>query len=178
MRFRDFGCEAPFVSLEDGDVVVTTTVSNTKADREVCREVNKSHIDPWVAIPSGPEDTNRESYFFTIWKSHVIVGEIVLWGFTDGDDGCYDCMISYWVDRNYTNKGIGTKAVSLCINHAFGSLDVDRVEAAIQPDNFASIRLATKLGMHKVADVNNVFRVQGEVVPHELWAIDRVFITF
>ena len=173
MRFRDFGCEAPFVSLEDGDVVVTTTVSNTRADREVCRQVNRSHIEPWVAIPLDSEDTSRESYFFTIWKSHVIVGEIILWGFTDGDDGSYDCLISYWVDRNYTNQGIGTKAVSLCVKHAFEQLNVDRVEAAIQPDNFASIQLAMKVGFREITLVENVFRVQGEVIPHNLWAIDR-----
>lgn len=170
MRFRDFGCEPSFVSLEDDDVVVSTSVSNTRADREVSKNVNKSHIEPWLTVP---EEVTGEAHFFTVWKNHVIVGEIILWGFTEGDDDSYVCFVSYWIDRNYTNKGVGTKAVSLCVKHAFDNLNVDRVEAAIQPENFASSRLAEKVGFKKITVIPDFFRVAGVKTPHDLWAIDR-----
>jgi len=130
VRFRDFGCEPSFVSLEDDDVVVATSVSSTRADREVSKNVNKSHIEPWLTVP---EEVTGEAHFFTVWKNHVIVGETVLWGFTEGDEDSYICFISYWVDRNYVNKGVGTKAVSLCVKHAFDNLNVERFNQKTLP---------------------------------------------
>jgi RimJ/RimL family protein N-acetyltransferase len=166
MRFRDFGCEAPFVSLDDKDVVVSTSLSNTQSDLQVSRHFNKSHIDPWVTLPSA--DSTSEIHFFTVWKSYAIVGEIILWGFSNNS-----CFISYWIDRNYTNKGIGARAVSLTSEHCFEVLDLDRIYAAIQKENLPSVRLAEKVGFKRTnATTLDFLTVQGKKVPHALWTLD------
>lgn len=165
VRFRDFGCESPIVSLDDGDVVVSTSVSNTQSDLQVSRHFNKSHIEPWVTLPS-PEST-AEIHFFTVWKSYAIVGEIILWGFSTGS-----CFISYWIDRNYTNKGIGARAVFLTLKHCFDVLNLDQVFAAIQLENIPSARLAEKVGFEKTnATTLDFVEVQGKKVPHAIWSI-------
>lgn len=173
MRFRDFGCEENFVQITKGDVTVKTTTFTSSKDLEITKEANKSHLSPWMISPDFTDEKKLESYFFTIYLGVSPVGEVILWGFSEGDDNSSVCFISYWIDRHYLNKGIATTAVALCSVHAFENLNVDRVEAAIQADNFPSIRVVEKLGFKKVWTIENHFSIDGKPVPHDLYALDR-----
>lgn len=173
MRFKDFGCEDKYVVLKHGDVQVkTTTFADTK-NLDITKEANKSHLSPWMISPDYSDENKLESYFFTIYLGVSPVGEVILWGFSEGDDDSSVCFISYWVDRHYLNKGIATKSVALCAVHAFENLNVDRIEAAIQADNFPSIRVAEKLGFKKVTTIEDYFSIDGKPIPHDLYALDR-----
>ncbi|MFT3715931.1 MAG: GNAT family protein [Gordonia sp. (in: high G+C Gram-positive bacteria)] len=59
--------------------------------------------------------------------------------------------IGYWVDQDYTGKGVATAAVALGVDHCFGPVGLHRLEATVQPDNQGS---RSVLG-------NNGFREEG-----------------
>jgi ribosomal-protein-alanine N-acetyltransferase len=54
--------------------------------------------------------------------------------------------IGYIIAPEHQGKGLGTEAVRALLEHCTGALGMHRVEALIQPDNTASIRLVERLG--------------------------------
>ena len=54
--------------------------------------------------------------------------------------------IGYWLAPPFHGRGLGSRAVKLALDAAFNFTSVNRVEAKIQPDNRASIKLVKKLG--------------------------------
>jgi len=55
----------------------------------------------------------------------------------------YDLKCEYW------NMGIMTEAVSSIIDFTFNTIDVNRIEATVTTENYASIRVLEKLGFIK-----------------------------
>jgi RimJ/RimL family protein N-acetyltransferase len=166
MRFKDFGCESPFVKIYKDDISIRTTTYDDLEPISKLRSENKDHLSPWTSFPDVPSDS-EEGYAFTIRYKDEIVGEVVLWYFT-----YKSCFISYWVDKNHCNQGIGTTAVSMATLYALDNYDVDSVKASIQPSNLVSIRLAEKLGF-KSLGVSDYLRVQDGYEKHDLYAFER-----
>ena len=54
--------------------------------------------------------------------------------------------IGYILARSFWGHGLASEAVSVMLDHCFEELEVNRVEALIDPDNTASLRLARRLG--------------------------------
>jgi ribosomal-protein-alanine N-acetyltransferase len=54
--------------------------------------------------------------------------------------------IGYIFARSFWGRGLGSEAVSAVLDHCFDDLQANRVEALIDPDNHASMRLAGGLG--------------------------------
>lgn len=86
---------------------------------------------------------SSETKILSIKYKEEIVGQIILWNFQE--DEIKSCSISYWVSQDFNKKGIGTDAVNLVCEYAFNELGVDEIDAVIQPENAASIRLVEKL---------------------------------
>ena len=55
--------------------------------------------------------------------------------------------LGYTIHNQYWNQGFGKEAVKEALNLAFGALDFHRIEAHINLDNIASIKLAESVGM-------------------------------
>lgn len=55
--------------------------------------------------------------------------------------------LAYLIRKDLWGNGYATEAVRKVLDHAFGALGIEKVEALIRPDNAPSIRLAEKLGM-------------------------------
>lgn len=53
--------------------------------------------------------------------------------------------IGYILARAFWGQGLAGEAVAALLDHCFGALAVNRVEALIDPDNAASVRLAERL---------------------------------
>jgi RimJ/RimL family protein N-acetyltransferase len=73
----------------------------------------------------------------------VPVGHVNLIRFSD--DG-RDAAIDYWLVPAARGRGIASAACRRLIEWGFDSLDLERVEFAILPDNFASQRVAERVG--------------------------------
>lgn len=57
--------------------------------------------------------------------------------------------IGYILARAYWGRGLMGEAVRAFVSHCFDALDTHRVEALIEPDNAASIRLVERLGFRR-----------------------------
>ena len=57
--------------------------------------------------------------------------------------------IGYILARACWGRGFAAEMVSVLLDHCFDVLDVNRVEALIDPDNHASIRLAERMGFQR-----------------------------
>lgn len=139
MRHRDFG-QPTGVLLSSGDVSVSTTFTEESRATQKLQIENKEHLDPWRT----PMDTDSsETKIFSIKYKDKVVGQIILWDFQNKN--VRSCSISYWIAKEFINKGIGTRAVELTCDYAFNELDVDEIDATVQPENIASIKLLEKL---------------------------------
>jgi ribosomal-protein-alanine N-acetyltransferase len=61
--------------------------------------------------------------------------------------------------------------LGLVLDEAFGSLGLHRVEANIQPENQASIRLVQKCGFRREGFSPRYLKIVGQWRDHERWAL-------
>ncbi len=54
--------------------------------------------------------------------------------------------IGYWIDGGYEGRGLASRAVAAVLDHAFGSLGIERVALHTDPANERSRALARRLG--------------------------------
>ena len=71
-----------------------------------------------------------------------LIGVISLWP----DDGATHDQRGFWLDPAFQGRGLMTEAMQALLDYCFEELSVRRVQALINPDNTASIRLAERLG--------------------------------
>ena len=57
--------------------------------------------------------------------------------------------IGYWCTKEARGRGITTRALRRLCRHAFGELELDRVELITDPENVASQRVAEKVGFQR-----------------------------
>nr|WP_249361852.1 GNAT family protein [Gordonia araii] len=79
--------------------------------------------------------------------------------------------IGYWVDRDWTGKGIATAAVALGVDHAFGPMGLHRLEATVQPPNAASRAVLAKVGFRHEGVLKRYMDVNGRWRDHDLFAL-------
>jgi len=79
--------------------------------------------------------------------------------------------IGYWIDEALAGQGYVPEGVVLMIGHAFDSLHLHRLEAAIVPRNLASRRVAEKLGLRDEGTAVRFLQIQGEYEDHVRYAI-------
>lgn len=63
-------------------------------------------------------------------------------------DGVEELEVAYLLAREAWGRGLGTEAATAIRDHAVDELGSTRLVSCIYPDNHASIRVATKVGMH------------------------------
>ena len=81
---------------------------------------------------------------FAVTLGGRLVGQVTLGNL--GREPREPAYVGYWIDRAQAGRGITPRALALVLDHAFATLDLPRVEANIQPDNWASRRVVDKLG--------------------------------
>lgn len=82
----------------------------------------------------------------TIYKpTNAFIGRCGLLPWTiDGRD---EVEVAYTIDRTHWGLGLATEAATAITHHAFNTLRLPRLIALIDPENHASARVATKIGM-------------------------------
>lgn len=79
--------------------------------------------------------------------------------------------VSYYVNQEHQGRGLMTEGLRLCTSHAFFSLGLHRIEAAIQPQNSLSKRLVSRCGFHYEGLSKGFLFINGQWRDHERWAI-------
>ena len=71
--------------------------------------------------------------------------------------------IGYALGRAHWGKGYAQEALKALLGYAFGVLDLQRIEADVDPRNAASIRTLERLGFQKEGYLRERWRVGGEI---------------
>ncbi|MDX6742047.1 GNAT family protein [Actinocorallia sp. A-T 12471] len=99
----------------------------------------------------------------------AIVGLITVSGITRG---VYErAIVGYAGFAPTVGLGYLTEGLALAVHYGFKSLGLHRLEADIQPDNTASLRLAERVGFRREGMSPGFIRIDGEWRDHERWAI-------
>ncbi|MCS5666036.1 MAG: GNAT family N-acetyltransferase [Dehalococcoidia bacterium] len=84
------------------------------------------------------------TFAITLLADGSFVGAIIL----HPDDGGKQGELSYWIGKPYWNQGYATEAVEGMLDHAFRTLQFERIYAAHFTRNPSSGRVMQKAGMH------------------------------
>lgn len=81
--------------------------------------------------------------------------------------------IGYWVGQQYARQGFMSEAIIAMVAHAFGALDLSRVESACLPDNVASRGVLEKAGFKYEGVAQSYIQIDGRWRNHVLYAALR-----
>ncbi len=153
----------------------------------VLRESSREFLAPWE--PAWPADDlartafrrrlrryardikDDQTYPFFIFRNvdDKMVGGCTLSNIRRGV--MQSCSLGYWIGRPYKRMGLMTAAVRALIPYVFGSLDLNRLEAACLPDNEASKRLLKRTGFVEEGYARRYLKINGAWRDHLLFAI-------
>jgi ribosomal-protein-alanine N-acetyltransferase len=94
----------------------------------------------------------------------IALSEIVRGKFQSG-------YLGYYLGAAHTGQGYMTEAVQLMLAIAFRRLRLHRVEANIQPNNRASLRLVKRAGFRREGYSPRYLKIGGQWRDHERWAL-------
>ena len=78
--------------------------------------------------------------------------------------------IGYWIAREHTNRGHGRAIVRALSRFGFDTLSLHRIEAAVQPDNLASIRVLDACGYQLEGRARGLLKIAGAWADHDIYA--------
>lgn len=87
--------------------------------------------------------------------------------------GRESARLSAWVRPDRQNRGFGTEAGKLIIDHVFKSRELHRVYARIDPSNRPARRVLKKLGFRYEGCLRSERRLNGRWVDQECWGLLR-----
>lgn len=80
-------------------------------------------------------------------------------------------QIGYWMGEEHAGKGYMGAAIRLMLDHGFGQMRLNRIEAACIPENERSIRVLEKAGFQREGLLRSYLRIHGAWRDHILYAI-------
>ena len=152
-------------------VLRKSNISDLAEIKELYSQSTNLH-NPWVYAPEDYEAyLNQEHrYFICSSETGKILGTFNISGVVRGY--FQSAYLGYEVFSPYQGKGYMTEGILLLLKQAFEILNLHRIEANIQPENIASIRLVSKAGFVKEGLSKNYLNIGGlGWKDHERWAI-------
>ena len=156
------------ILIREGNLILRPLRFRDRQAWNHVRRVNNSWLNPWEATrPSADFDIPLPSYnemvrqhfldgrelrtiSLAMWivqpgqKTEIFIGQITLGGLVFG--AYRGGNIGYWIDQNFANRGLMTRAVKALTKYGFEDLLLHRIEINIRPENEASIKVAEKAG--------------------------------
>lgn len=99
----------------------------------------------------------QNNFAFGVWrrKEADLIGFIHL---NEIDWSVPVAEIAYFLDHDFTGQGFMTETVARIIEFAFKQLQLDKLRLRTLSDNFASQRLARRVGFRREGDLRGEFR--------------------
>lgn len=131
----------------------------------------------WIKLPTDSEAFKRylsgfegeNAFCFVVCDADLIVGFVSLTGI-EREPYCRG-RLGYGVFEQYAKMGYMSSGLEHVIRLAFEDLELHRLEADIQPENFPSKRLIKKMGFTCEGISRKFIRINGEWIDHERWAL-------
>jgi RimJ/RimL family protein N-acetyltransferase len=142
------------MELSDGDLVLR---SWTEDDVDaLVAELNDSEIAHWIPLIPHPYTRDDALAFLRgeVTPEHTALA-IQLRGRVVGGIGMglnsseYRATMGYWMAADMRGQGVCTRALRLLTRHALDDLGVQRVDLVTDPENFASQRVAERVGFQR-----------------------------
>jgi RimJ/RimL family protein N-acetyltransferase len=124
---------------------------------------------PWTSLAQAREhiDAARAAYAdgsgmrlgVELIETGELIGSVSLHRFVDASRRC---EVGYALARAWWGGGYVSEALRALLNYGFMGLDLNRVEADVDPRNGASARVLEKLGFRKEGFMPERWIVQGE----------------
>jgi len=134
---------------------------------------------PWIYMPETPDryvaylarvhDPRYAPYFACRVDDGAIVGFLNLSEIVRG--GFKSAFLGYGGVAAHAGQGYMTEVLQLVLRDAFTRLDLNRLEANIQPGNARSIALAKRCGFELEGFSPRYLKIGGRWRDHERWAI-------
>jgi ribosomal-protein-alanine N-acetyltransferase len=82
-----------------------------------------------------------------------------------------NALLGYWLGQTFWSLGIMTEAVKLITSYAFENFDIIRMQANVNANNPASMRVLEKAGFQKEGVLKRAIVKYGEVIDEHLYAL-------
>ena len=102
-------------------------------------------------------------------SDHQLVGGVTASNFRFG--AARAATLGYWVGRSFTRRGYGRAAILALLSHLFETLELNRVEAACQPENLPSKSLLKACGFQYEGVAREYLLINGKWRDHEIYAL-------
>lgn len=144
---------------------------------------NRNHIGEWLKFPSitlKADDSKTfiertriryakdEGYWLGIWVGDELVGSI---GYLYLDQENKKTEIGYWLGKEYEGKGIITKSIKVLINHAFGELQLHKIEIGVARENIRSLAIPEKLGFIREGELRDYEYINGKFLDRVIYGL-------
>ncbi len=170
------------VQLADGVEVVPLRSSDAPRLAAAYRR-NREHLAPWEPArtdrfftPAGQQEVIGGKLALAGAGSEVpwvlvsdgrIVGTVTITGIVRGP--FLNGHLGYWVDSEFTGRGIGSAAVAFAVEAARNALGLHRLQAATLPHNSASQRVLDRAGFEDIGVARAYLRIAGGWQDHQLY---------
>lgn len=134
---------------------------------------------PWMSLPSTPEEfqayltryelPDEESLLVRVRATGAIAGMININSIIRGR--FQNGSLAYAAFAPTAGQGYMSEGLHLVVRYAFEGLRLHRLEANIQPENHASLRLVRRAGFRYEGRSPELLFIDGAWRDHERWAI-------
>ena len=108
---------------------------------------------------------------FLVRQDGVLLGAITLDGIRRGP--AQMGTLGYWVGAPFARQGYMREAIGAVVSHAFGPMDLSRIEAACLPENVASRGALESCGFKYEGVAQSYLQINGRWRNHVLYSILR-----
>jgi ribosomal-protein-serine acetyltransferase len=148
-------------------------------------ESNRDHLRPWlhwVDDARSVEDTKAfvqrcleefaagTGITCSVWRSGEVVGIV---GLTSIELLNRSGVIGYWLAEDHQGKGLMTMACHALLDHAFGNLELNRVEILVATDNVKSRAIPERLGFRREGTLRQAEWMNDRYVDLDVYAMLR-----
>ena len=178
--FRRF----PYIKVDEQILLRDVRLSDAEAYYQYLNQPEVKLYIPDSCLPASAEQAKKELQFFRNLHSRRIS---IYWAIAETSSGTMigACGFEKWsrihkrlelaydLNPKYWRQGIATKSIHAIIDHAFKIMQVERVEAFLDPSNIASAGLLSKLGFTKEATLKKYRFFKGEHIDIDLYAVTK-----
>ena len=155
---------------------LTSTMQLLKADIKHIKALQQAFAEsedllhPWVSEPADYRAYVKEPHRYLILNdAQQLLGTLCISGIIQG--AFQSAYLGYNLFTPFNGQGNMHKALQLALTKVFTELNLHRLEANIQPDNLASIRLVEKLGFKREGYSEKYLFINGAWRDHVRYAL-------